>query len=182
MDIEVSEAQLYRVGKTYSQEIGKTVNKERLLPAVQKPHVVYVMVDGSYLMTREERWKEAKLGRIFLSSDCIQMDEKPSSIQCSQYVAHLGEHSQFIEQMDPLIESFVQMGSQLVFITDGAVWIRNWIEDSYPQAVSVLDYYHAAKYLYEYAHTCLSEEDGKVWVEEQKTLLLESKWDEVRKY
>lgn len=37
------------------------------------------------------------------------------------------------------------------------------------------------KYLYDYAHTCtcLSEQYGKVWAEQQKTLLSESEWNEI---
>ena len=49
--------------------------------------------------------------------------------------------------MDDLIESYGRLGNRLVFIADGGTWIKNWVEDSFPDAVSVLDYYHACEHL-----------------------------------
>ncbi len=91
-------------------------------------------------------------------------------------MAHLGDHHTFIGRADTLIESFGPLGNRLVCISDGAPWIRNWVEDSYPNALSILDYYHACEYLYEFANaTFESEAKVKKWVKRQKELLLESK-------
>ena len=91
-------------------------------------------------------------------------------------MAHLGDHQTFIGHADKLIESFGPLDNRLVCISDGAPWIRNWIEDSYPKALSILDYYHACEYLYEFANATF-ETGAKVkkWVHRQKGLLLESK-------
>ena len=43
--------------------------------------------------------------------------------------------------MDTLIESYGRLGKRLVFIADGGTWIKNWIENAFPEAVSILDYY-----------------------------------------
>ncbi|MFM7485716.1 MAG: hypothetical protein ACKO13_02230, partial [Cytophagales bacterium] len=127
------------------------------------------------ILTREENWKEVKVGRMFNSSACIKADEKPGWIKQSQYVAHLGDHRTFIRQIDQLIESYGPLDERLVFISDGAVWINNWIEDSFPKAVSVLDYYHATHYLYEFAEEYFANTARTHrWVEVQKKLLLKS--------
>ena len=106
----------------------------------------------------------------------MHSDEKRSWIRNSQYMAHLGDHQTFIGHADKLIESFGPLDNRLVCISDGAPWIRNWIEDSYPKALSILDYYHACEYLYEFANATF-ETGAKVkkWVHRQKGLLLESK-------
>ena len=72
------------------------------------------------------------------------------------------------------------MKDRLVFINDGATWIREWISDTYPLAVSVLDFYHAAEYLYEFASNAFSDVvERKQWCEVQKELLLASEVETV---
>lgn len=182
LQVEVNAAQVYRVTDRYGKEVGKTVNEEKTLPPVKQQETLYVEADGSMILTREQSWKEVKVGRIFNSSDCLKTDEKPGWIKQSQYVAHLGDHRFFIDQMDKLIESYGPLGKRLVFISDGAPWIRNWIADTFPEAVSILDYYHATQYLYAFAETYFRDRHKiEKWIERQKNLLLESKVDVVMK-
>lgn len=186
LNVKVNAAQVYRVTDTYGQELGKTVNEERTLPPVKQQETLYVEADGSMVLTREESWKEVKVGRMFKSTDCMKTDEKPGWIKQSQYVAHLGDHRCFIEQMDGLIESYGSLDKRLVFISDGASWIRNWIADTFPQAVSILDYYHASQYLYPVADTYFNnKQQAEKWVHRQQSLLLKSKvalvMDNIRK-
>jgi predicted small secreted protein len=171
MNLKVSESQVYRVTDAYGGEIGKTVHQERTLPPVKKKEVLYVMVDGSFIYTRKGEWKETKLGRMFTSSDSIRIEGKRSFIQHSQYVGHVGDIHQFIAYMDHLIESYGHLGCQLVFVSDGAPWIRNWVQDSYPEAISILDFYHASHYLYEFADGCVPADQKGSWIKAQKELL-----------
>ena len=176
LGISVSTAQVYRVTDTYGAELKKRQDDKRLLPLLTKDEFLYMEIDGSFIFTREQGWKEVKAGRLFKSTDCMDDEEKRSWIRSSQYMAHLGDHQTFITRADKLIESFGNLGNRLVCISDGAPWIRNWIEDSYPNAVSILDYYHACQYLYEFANaTFKSEAKVKKWVHRQKELLLQSK-------
>ncbi len=105
----------------------------------------------------------------------MKADQKPGGgIQQSQYVAHLGSHHTFTRQMNNLIDSYGPLGKRLVFVCDGAPWIRNWIKAAFPKAVSILDYYHALQYLYEFAEFHFKKDRQKAhqWVEGQKALLL----------
>jgi len=42
--------------------------------------------------------------------------------------------------MDTLIDKYGHLGNRLVFVWDGATWIKNWIENAFPKAVSILDF------------------------------------------
>ena len=54
-------------------------------------------------------------------------------------------------------------------------WIRNWIADTFPQAISILDFYHAAQYLYGFAENYFdSQKQSHKWSEAQKKRLLKS--------
>ena len=180
IDIQVSTAQVYLVTDCYGQASSEVVNDSRSLEPVKKDEVLYVEADGSMVLTREDGWREVKVGRMFTSGSCIDPNGKSSWIRHSQYIAHLGNSHVFTTQMDELIESYGRLGNRLVFIADGGTWIKNWVEDSFPQAVSILDYYHACEHLCDFADTVFKDTTPKQkWVEQQKELLLESKVEEV---
>jgi Uncharacterised protein family (UPF0236) len=178
--IEVSASQVYLVTDCYGKAAEKEVNICRSLEPVKKEEVLYVEADGSMLLTRDEGWKEVKVGRMFTSGSCIDPNGNSSWIRHSQYVAHLGNSKGFTKQMDTLIESYGRLGRRLVFIADGGIWIRNWIEDAFPEAVSILDYYHVCEHLHQFADSFFTDKALlKQWTDEQKELLLESKVKEV---
>jgi hypothetical protein len=177
VSVKVSASQIYRVTDVYGAQIGKTTDpQERTLTPVMQDEVLYVEADGGMILTRKDDWKEVKVGRLFKSGDCIRGDEKPGCISHSQYKAHLGNSKAFCRQMEDLIDAYEVTKDSLVFISDGAPWIRNWITDAYPRAVSILDYYHAAEHLHEFADKHFKDEKRrKRWTEKQKELLLQSK-------
>ena len=176
IDIQVSASQVYLVTDCYGKAAEKEVNVCRSLEPVKKEEVLYVEADGSMLLTRDEGWKEVKVGRMFTSGSCIDPNGKLSWIRHSQYVAHLGNNKDFTKQMDTLIESYGRLGKRLVFIADGGTWIKNWIEDAFPEAVSILDYYHVCEHLHSFANVAFSDEAKRTkWTDKQKQLLLESK-------
>lgn len=174
IDIEVSPSQVYRVADLYGNEVGKELNRESVLEPVKKEEVLYAQADGSMILTREKGWGEVKLGRIFKSSNCIHAGEKPGWISNSQYIAHLGGYKKFTGQMDSLLDSHGNLGPRLVFISDGAPWIRNWIADAFPNAVSILDYYHAIEHLHEFSCKFFKDKAHEnIWIEEQKQLMMD---------
>jgi hypothetical protein len=174
LNIEVNAAQVFRVTNTYGEAIAEKMEPEQNLP-LKKEEVLYAGADGSMILTREEGWKEVKLGRLFKASDCLHMSENRGWIKHSQYIAHLGNSRRFTCQMEEYIDAYGPLKDKLVFISDGAVWIRNWINDSYPQAIQILDYFHASEHLYSFCNDYFSDkEQGRIWAKQQETLLQES--------
>lgn len=106
----------------------------------------YAMIDGSMLFTREEKWKEIKLGRIFTSSSMTRLSKDRGCITDTLYVAHFGKANEFWEKLSKELPN-----NNLVFINDGAKWIWNYIEDHYPNSIQILDYYHCKGHIYEFA-------------------------------
>ncbi len=105
LDVSVSAAQVHRVTNLYGLEVGKALNDDVVLTPCKKDEVLYAIADGSMIFTREDDWKEVKVGRIFKSSDCIHADAKRGWISNSQYVAHLGGCKQFTQQMEKLLDN-----------------------------------------------------------------------------
>ena len=175
INVEVGTTQVYRLTDLYGAEAGKTVNETRTLTPVKREEVLYVQADGSMLLTRENGWSEVKVGRFFKSSDCIHAGSKAGWISNSQYVAHLGTSKDFTKTMDDLIESYGSLNSRLIFISDGATWIKNWIADAFADAISILDYYHACEHLHLFTSSYFTDKKTEqAWAKRQKELLLEN--------
>src|SRR4051812_38462186 len=176
LSVQVSSTQVYRLTDLYGKELGNTVDfTTRTQPPLQAKEKLYVEADASMVLTRQQGWKEIKVGRVFKSTDCLHAQGKQGMITHSQYLAQMGSHKSFSEKMEPLIEDYTTNQQQMIFISDGAPWLRNWIEDAFPQATSILDFYHLLEHLYQFSEAFFGDaEQGSQWVEQQQELLLES--------
>jgi hypothetical protein len=181
LDIDINEMQLYRITDHYGKSLASVLeDNKRLHPLPEADDSLYAMADGTMVLTREEQWKEAKLGRIFTGKNCLQIDGKSNAITASQYVSHLGNCKGFTQKMDTVLDDYGNLKERLIFITDGAIWIKNWIADAYPDAVSILDFYHVKEYLCQFAKDYFKDDCiRKDWINEQEERLLESKTQQV---
>lgn len=138
--------------------------------------VLYTMMDGSYLQFRnqddshKDLWKEIKIGRIFFASHQVkEISKKRNIIRYSDYVVSLGNVKPFFEKMEARLDDYK---GTMVFINDGASWIWNWVEDAYPGAVQILDYFHAMEYLAGFADAHYTDPvQKKEWVKAMEELL-----------
>lgn len=141
---------------------------EEILPEKQN-RLHYVSVDGSMYLTREEGWKEVKLGRIYQEDDIVQTSDKRTILTQSQYVAHLGGSKDFLPKMEYYVEGL----KQKIFIADGAKWIWKWVEDTYPESVQIVDYYHAKEHLCEFAKEYFKDKGQREqWIDEQSVSMI----------
>ncbi len=130
----------------------------------------YVSVDGAMYLTREESWKESKLGRIYRPGDIVRVSPKRTELTASTYVTHLGDHKEFIAKMDYHLENL----NSLVFIADGARWIWKWAEQNYPESIQIVDYYHAKEHLCEFAKLYFKDGKGRRrWTDGLSEMMLE---------
>ena len=107
----------------------------------------YVEMDGSMVLTRQQDeqpggWKEIKLARLFKASDVVAIKER-TTIRRSDYVAHLGGHVHFTQQ----VAARIGAKRKLIALGDGARWIWEFWSEHYPQAVQILDFYHVLEKL-----------------------------------
>lgn len=173
--VEVTAKQIERLTHSYGEQLGKEEAQQES-NIVHNKALHYGMVDGGMVFTREEGWKEMKLGRIFPAKAHMSQSEKRNFIKDSSYVAHLGGYQAFLEKL----EKRTDVLEQTVWIADGAKWIWNWVESSYPDSVQILDYFHCSEKLHAFAHEAFQDKaDRKAWTDKQQALLLASKGSEV---
>lgn len=136
----------------------------------------YVMTDGSFILSRHEGWKEVKLGRVFKAKDNYAISPKRATVAHSTYTAHIGECDDFIEKFHPTIAHL----SNIICIADGATWFWNWMSDSFPDAIQILDFYHGFEKICQWAvPTFKDKEKRDQWTTAMKELLLDDQVKEV---
>jgi hypothetical protein len=148
------------------------------------PKRLYGSIDGAMVPTRSE-WRELKT--------LCWYEVSPNSARQwpSRYKERLGQlealkatniryHCDLQEA-----ESFAKLlwatgchyladqAQELIFVCDGAKWIWRLIEENFPQAIQILDWYHAVEYLTPVAQALFNEEDQQAaWL----TLMKEHLW------
>ena len=164
LGITVSTSQVYRRTQAVAEAL-PTAELERPCPEAQAAAgPVYGMVDGSMLFT-DAGWQEVKVGRVFQVPDAPAPERRP--LGPSQYVAQRGPCATFKARFERVLPPDAQR--EQVFVTDGALWLKNWLEESYPHATHILDFYHVAEKLAAAAHTAqapaawLSTQYERLW-------------------
>lgn len=168
--------QIERLVHAYGPEIGQAVDQQldETLPTAKEGERNYVMMDGAMILTREKGYKEVKLGRIFAASDHLPENQGRNWIRDSLYIGWLGSQSDFFKKIEPAVDHL----KHPVFINDGAQWIWAWIDQYYPQATQILDFYHATEYLHKFAEEQFAVRMVREkWVADQRHSLLENEVD-----
>lgn len=173
LGIETNNTAIYRLTDGFGEISSCWLEEKDLRRTLENEAVVYVQVDGSMVLTREDSWKEVKLGRIFGSSALHEESKNRNWLKDSDYIAHLGGHHDFEMKMSEVVDSYSDKDDQLVFINDGAKWQWNWIDAEYPDSTQILDFYHAMEHIGKYLGLILGKGELKVEMERIGKILKE---------
>lgn len=122
------------------------------------PERMYVSVDGTMVHLGEEGWKEAKLGTFYITRvhPTKQTGEAPA-VRAEQhsFVTDLCDAEAFgrLVWLEADRRGVLQ-ATEVVVIGDGSHWIWNLAAEHFPQAVQIVDWYHASQYVWNAAHAC----------------------------
>jgi hypothetical protein len=173
--IEINAKQIERLCHAYGELLEVQAEEEDSL--VQRDDQLhYCMIDGGMVYTREDDWKEMKLARVFPAKAHMEESEKRNFIRESTYTAHLGSLYPFFRKLEKQTDSLDNM----VWICDGAKWIWNWIESSYPESTQILDCFHCTEKLHDFAKEGFKDKKERdEWTSDQCELLLGGHIEEV---
>jgi len=156
-----------------------------------KDGVLYVQTDGAALNTRNKgadgsTWRENKLGLAFTSDNIRYWTDakgkRQHRIYKREYVSYVGNVDVFKWL---LLSCAVRNGygeyRKTVFLGDGATWIRNMVDELYPDAQQILDFFHLSENVYEFAKALFKMDEARYrpWAEDLCERLKASKYAEV---
>ena len=133
-----------------------------------KKGTLYIQSDGASVNTRIEdengsTWKENKLGIFFSENDLYKRKNKSNIINHKEFVSYIGSVDTFrILVFAKAVELKYWEYENIVFISDGAIWLRNMISELFPEAIQILDKYHLIENTYQYAKYIFNEDMKKV--------------------
>ena len=157
--------------------------------------VNYAMFDGG-MLPYDDGYHEVKVGRLFQQSQIVlrgrqdQENKVRHQILNSEYLVCEGHYENFIAPFGKLMEQQQQLRpeAKLVVITDGATWMHQWIEEQFPEATHILDFYHAFEHLCDFASVLIPEDAQRrrdkreAWKEQLHQGQLEELIREVKMY
>ncbi len=180
--LEVSRKKIYKMAIEEGERIAgweerrreEVFRKGEGVGGGKKPEVLYIQVDGTAVNDREGReWMECKVGasfsrRVELSKDRVWLADKRTYAGVESQEA-FGEKF-FLD----CVSQGVMEAKQVIFISDGAKWIRKLKDEYFPGAVGVLDLWHLERDL----RTVLGAERERL-VESLKGLALKGEGQEI---
>lgn len=155
----------------YNYEKAKKIweNRAKLnVNTVKDKGILYIEADGAAVNTRIEdkdgsTWKENKLGIFFSDRDIYKRKNKANIINHKEFVSFVGNVDTFrMLLFAKAVELEYWRYEKIIFISDGATWLRNMITELFPEAIQILDKFHLIENIYQYGNYVLNENKKKV--------------------
>jgi hypothetical protein len=169
--IEVDERQIQRVVLRIGPDVAPWLEKHAGKP--EAVPVMYLSCDGTGAPMRKEeltgrkgkqpdgtaKTREVKLGAVFTQHT---QDEKGRPIRDHQSTTYVGGFEKAQDFALVLRQEAIRRGvgkaEQVVFLSDGAAWTEELQRQNFAQAVSILDFYHAAERIHSLAKAIDADE------------------------
>jgi hypothetical protein len=179
-EVEVQE-QEWRV---QSRDEGWLQEQDRL---AKRPERLYGALDAAKVHIRGEKehpWRDLKVGAWFTSTaeppQTPDEDWKIRATDISYYCDVLSAREFGDLLWATGCQHQAQLAQELIFLGDGAEWIWNLVEEYYPDAVQIVDWFHATEYIAPVANLVFSDEDQcQAWTKQVRTWLWEGDLDAV---
>jgi hypothetical protein len=180
LGLTIASSQIYRLTNHYGAAIEADLDQP-VATSHPPTGVVYVQADGAMLLT-DDGYKQNKLSRIFEASSLKKspVADRGGHIESSLFTAHLGIATDFTTKFRAHLDGYKLLGADLIFISDGAVWLRQLMTTHYPQATLILDFWHLMSYIGTVGVAAYRNQKSQIdWIEGQRNLLLNSDLDSV---
>lgn len=164
----------------------------RLRTEQERPERVYGSIDGAHVRIEErsqveeiaEKWREMKVGCWYrvVPVPKSHYKKRHRKKDANDYQALRAEDINYfcdiadVEQFEPLFwatgcQAKADLAKEVVFVCDGAKWIWRLVDTYYPQAVQILDWYHAEERLESVAEEVFSGKQAKTWLDDTRTAM-----------
>lgn len=141
-----------------------------------------VAMEDHELKRRGDIYREMKVGATFLAERGLERSELAEGVYIDtpqegsmRYVARRTAKGGFGPLLYALAQaSGLSRAQQVVVLGDGAVWIWKLVAEHFPEAVQIVDLYHAEEHVWEVAHAVYGSQSQQacIWAKQACTLLV----------
>ncbi|MCK5683875.1 ISKra4 family transposase [bacterium] len=153
------------------EETQKLLNNEGIpISKNNIPERLVISADGAMVNTFDG-WKEIRTGMVY------EIDQFGNKVENKEYITGFEDHNTFGKHLYRLgIKNGTDKTKELIYIADGAKWLWNQADLHFPEAIQIVDWYHASQYLYAVAEALhISEAEQGRWFVNMKELLWNGK-------
>ena len=147
------------------------LNEGKLSFPKNKKGILYILTDGAAVNTRLQddagsTWRENKLGEVFSTQDIYSWTDKKGKrqhkLQKREYVSYLGTAAEFQKHLLYIaLRGGYGSFEDTVVLSDGATWIRNMVDELFPDAQQILDFFHLCENVHTYAKALYNMDASK---------------------
>jgi hypothetical protein len=168
-----------RIGKKQAMKEQTWIEQSQDLDYLQErerqpkgPKRMYGSIDGAFVPLEKE-WKEAKTVSWYQVGP--RYGQKELHAREISYYTSLEPAETFGSLLwGTSVHHQADHADELIFVCDGAAWIWKLVTHYFPNAVQIVDWYHACQYLHAVAEALsLSQAEIDNWLNVMKTLLWE---------
>jgi len=143
-------------------------NRERKIGNV--PDRLYGSMDGAQVPIGEE-WRELKsLSWYRVAPVYGQTHPKAQEISYHAEIAQAQEFGRLLWATG--VQRLADKAKELIFVCDGAAWIWKLVSHYFPNAIQIVDWYHACEYLTPIADAVFSQDtERQTWLQKVKDWL-----------
>jgi hypothetical protein len=180
LTLQVGE-ELYQLQEQAIQESWEQTRPPRM-ECEEPPLRLYISMDGTSVhLTRG--WSEMRLGAVFETEDAVDKkgEVKPRTIHPS-YIPFRGN----VETFGRLVyleaaRRGVEKAAEVIILGDGAKWIWRQGRHICPEAVCIVDWWHATEHLWKAAHALFGEgtPQAEAWEKAREAELWEGQPEQV---
>ena len=129
-------------------------------PTTPAPARLYVSMDGVLVHTYDG-WKEYKLGAVYTTATRVAKARPDALLLRAREASFVGDFADPQAFGQALWCEAARRGvlgaTEVVVIGDGAHWIWNLAAEHFPEALQIVDWYHATQYLWQVANAAYGE-------------------------
>jgi hypothetical protein len=142
-----------------------------------KPQRLYGSIDG-FMVLLEDGWHEMKAGAWWTTKTNRRGEIKAENIRYYTDLLPACEFSDLVWATG--FDQKADQALELVFVADAADWIWRIVQQHYPQATQIVDWYHACAYITPVAQAVFQDkQQQKQWITQVKTALWNGQLDVV---
>lgn len=185
---EVSETCLKDISNNIGTKLYKEAEHQSKLPFAGRRKkdiydILYIHADGAMVPTISENcieYKENKLGLMYTDRDIVYKKTRNGKervvINNKRFISSIGEGVEPFKKMfyGCAVTNGCRSAKKIIVLTDGAAWLKKMKDEYFPQALHILDWYHAVDHLWAAARVLYGEdnhEQSEQWVTPLKDLL-----------
>jgi len=151
------------------------------------PQRLYGALDAAKVHIRgqkEHPWRDLKVGAWFMTTaEPPQSPDDDWEIRATDisYYCDIQEAQQFGDLLWATgCQRHAELAQELIFLGDGADWIWRLVQEHYPEAVQIVDWFHATEYIAPAANAAFeTEEKRQAWIKQVRTDLWNGQLDRV---